>query len=244
MAVSYKKLWKLLIDKEMMKKDLRAMTGVSTTTMSRLSKDENVSTEILSKICSALNCDVGDIMEMRSTAKLMAEGNSDDAIIKEIVEQNLFQYPTEKSITRMAKACIKRLHALEDDSLISAIASQPTDVAKQICLYALMKQSRLVWEFMLTVIGEKYRLRDTSFGKIDLNIFFMRLQEQNDTVASCSDTTITKLKQIIARVLVETEYLDNLKADHLNPVWLHPVLENAIRSNGDTAILPAFNCFS
>ena len=47
MAVSYKKLWKLLIDKEMMKKDLRAMTGVSTTTMSRLSKDENVSTEIL-----------------------------------------------------------------------------------------------------------------------------------------------------------------------------------------------------
>ena len=55
---------------------------------------------------------------------------------------------------------------------------------------------------MLTVIGEKYRLRDTSFGKIDLNTFFMRLQEQNDTVASWSDTTITKLKQIIARVLV------------------------------------------
>ena len=48
--------------------------------------------------------------EMRSTAKLMVEGNSDDAIVKEIVEQNLFQYPTEKSITRMAKACIKRLH--------------------------------------------------------------------------------------------------------------------------------------
>ena len=63
MSVSYNRLWKLLIDKEMMKKDLRAMTGVSTTTMSRLSKDENVSTEILSKICSSLNCDVGDIME-------------------------------------------------------------------------------------------------------------------------------------------------------------------------------------
>ena len=57
--------------------------------------------------------------EMRSTAKLMAKGNSDDTIVKEIVEQNLFQYPTEKSITRMAKACIKRLHALEDDSPVS-----------------------------------------------------------------------------------------------------------------------------
>ena len=63
MSVSYKKLWKLLIDKDMLKKDLRTMTGVSTTTMSRLSKDENVSTEILSKISAALNCDVGDIME-------------------------------------------------------------------------------------------------------------------------------------------------------------------------------------
>ena len=151
--------------------------------------------------------------EMRSTAKLMVEGNPDDAIVKEIVEQNLFQYPTEKSITRMAKACIKRLHALEDDSLVSAIASQPTDVAKQICLYALMKQSRLAWEFMVTVIGEKYRLRDTSFGKIDLNTFFMRLQEQNDTVASWIDTTITKLKQIIARVMesniTETYDLDD-----------------------------------
>ena len=63
MSVSYKKLWKVLIDKDMLKKDLRTMTGVSTTTMSRLSKDENVSTEILSKICAALNCDVGDIME-------------------------------------------------------------------------------------------------------------------------------------------------------------------------------------
>lgn len=182
--------------------------------------------------------------EMRSTAKLMNEGLSDEAIVEEVVQQNLFQYPTEKSITRMAKACIRRLHTLEDETLISAIASQPTDVAKQICLYAMMKQSRLIWEFMLTVIGEKYRLRDMSFGKIDLNIFFLRLQEQNDTVASWSDSTITKLKQIIARVLVETEYIDNIRADHLNPVWLYPILENVIRSNGDMEVLPAFNCFS
>lgn len=64
MAVSYKKLWKLLIDKNMKKKDLRAASGISTTTLAKLGKDENVSTEILSKICAALRCDVGDIMEM------------------------------------------------------------------------------------------------------------------------------------------------------------------------------------
>ena len=182
--------------------------------------------------------------EMRTTAKLICEGLEDAEVVSRIAAENLFQYPTEKTISRIARACIKRLRAMEDESLIQAISTQPTDVAKQICLYAMMKQSRLVWEFMITVIGEKYRLRDSSFGKIDLNTYFMRLQEQDDTVATWSDNTITKLKQVLARVLVETEYLDYLKSDHLNPVWLQPILENAIRSNGDLAALPAFNCFS
>lgn len=153
--------------------------------------------------------------EMRTTAKLICEGLEDAEVVSRIAEENLFQYPTEKTISRIARACIKRLRAMEDESLIQAISIQPTDVAKQICLYAMMKQSRLVWEFMITVIGEKYRLRDSSFGKIDLNTYFMRLQEQDDTVATWSDNTITKLKQVLARVLVETEYLDNLKSDHL-----------------------------
>ena len=64
MSVSYKKLWKLLIDKDMKKKDLRAATGLSTTTLAKLGKNENVSTDILVKICKALECNIGDIMEV------------------------------------------------------------------------------------------------------------------------------------------------------------------------------------
>lgn len=182
--------------------------------------------------------------EMRTTAKLLTSGLSTEDTVAQIVTENLFQYPTEKSITRMAKACVKRLQVMKDADLIHAIATQPTEIAKQICLYAMMKQSRLVWEFMLTVIGEKYRSKDSSFGRIDLNTYFIRLQEQDDTVASWSEGTITKLKQVLAKILVETEYLDDVRADHLNPVYLHPILENAIRSHGDLAVLPAFNCFS
>ena len=182
--------------------------------------------------------------EMRTTAKLLTSGLSNEDVVAQIAAENLFQYPTEKSITRMAKACVKRLQAMEDADLIHAIATQPTEIAKQICLYAMMKQSRLVWEFMLTVIGEKYRSKDISFGRIDLNKHFIRLQEQDDTVACWSEGTITKLKQVLAKILVETEYLDDVRADHLNPVYLHPILENAIRSHGDLAVLPAFNCFS
>lgn len=127
---------------------------------------------------------------------------------------------------------------------MQAIAEQPSGVAKQICLYAMMKQYRLMWDFMITVIGEKYRLLDTTFRKIELNSYFLRLQEQDDWVATWSDSTVTKLKQVFTKTLVENEYLDNVKSTKLNPVWLQPILENAIRENGDEIALPAFNCFS
>lgn len=182
--------------------------------------------------------------EMRTTARLMTSGLSDEDIVFQIVGENLFQYPTEKSVKKIALACMRRLHAMQDDTLVQAIATQPSDVSKQICLYAMMKQYRLVWDFMVTVIGEKYRLRDLSFGKIDMNGFFLRLQEQDDWVATWSDSTITKVKQVLKKVLVENEYLDNVNAEQLNPVFLHPILENAIRSNNDDIILPAFNNFS
>lgn len=182
--------------------------------------------------------------EMRTTAKLLHEGCNSEEVVERIISDNLFQYPTEKSVRRIALACLRRLRALGDHTLLAAIATQSSDVAKQICLYAMMKQYRLVWDFMITVIGEKYRLSDTTFGKIDLNSYFLRLQEQDDWVATWSDSTVSKLKQVIMKTLVGNEYIDSTKSTKLNPVWLHPVLENAIRESGDVIALPAFNCFS
>lgn len=64
MAVSYKKLWKLLIDKDMKKKELIALAGISNYTLNRLVHSENVNTDTLVKICCALNCNLEDIMEL------------------------------------------------------------------------------------------------------------------------------------------------------------------------------------
>jgi DNA-binding Xre family transcriptional regulator len=64
MSVSYKKLWKLLIDKDMKKKDLREAAGISTSSMAKLAKNENLTTDVLVKICRALKCDISDIMEI------------------------------------------------------------------------------------------------------------------------------------------------------------------------------------
>ena len=182
--------------------------------------------------------------EMRTTAKLVAEGLNDEQVADRITSDNLFQYPTEKSVRRMALTCLRRLNALGDPDLVAAIASQPSDVSKQICLYAMMKQYRLVWDFMITVVGAKYENRDMSFSRMDFNVFMMRLQEQDDWVASWSDSTVTKVKQVLARILVDNEYLDSTIADHLNPVLIYPILEDAIRSSGDTKALAAFNCLA
>lgn len=182
--------------------------------------------------------------EMRTTAKLMNEGLDKDEVVERIVSENLFQYPTEKSVRKMALACIRRLESMEDATLIAAIATQPSDMAKQVCLYAMMRQYRLVWDFMLTVVGDKYRKLDSSFSKMDLNVFFMRLQEQDDWVATWSDSTITKVRQVLTKMLVENEYLDSTDADHLNPVLISPLLENAIREDGQEIVLPAFNCLT
>ena len=64
MEISYNKLWKLLIDKGMNKTDLRTKARLSSGTMAKLGKNENVNTETLEKICRALDCDISDIMEM------------------------------------------------------------------------------------------------------------------------------------------------------------------------------------
>lgn len=63
--ISYNKLWKMLIDKEMQKRDLQELAGISSATIAKLGKGENITTDILVKICEALNCDLNDIMETK-----------------------------------------------------------------------------------------------------------------------------------------------------------------------------------
>lgn len=64
MQISYKKLWKLLIDRDMMKKDLAERAGISSASIAKLGRNENVNTDILLKICMALECNISDIMEV------------------------------------------------------------------------------------------------------------------------------------------------------------------------------------
>lgn len=77
MAISYNKLWKLLIDKNMKKKDLQRLSGISSATITKLGRNENVNTEILQKICTALECDICDVMEFIPNTDKKEKQNND-----------------------------------------------------------------------------------------------------------------------------------------------------------------------
>ena len=181
--------------------------------------------------------------EIRIVSKLYLEGKSIDEIIEHIKSDNLFQYPTEREISRLARACYKRIIAIENDKLVFELANAPIDVAKQINLYAMMCYNRLVREFMIDLIGEKYRQQDYSYSKKDINVFFSHLREQNDDIAAWSEQTIAKLKQVLTKCLIETEMLDSVRDTTLNPIFISIELETGIRENNDLTALAAFNCF-
>ena len=181
--------------------------------------------------------------EMRIVSKQYLENKSIEEIIEYIKRDNLFQYPTERMIIRIARACHKRIVALDNDKLVYEVANAPIEVAKQINLYAMMRYNRLVREFMIDLIGEKYRQHDFSYTKKDINVFFSHLREQNDDIAAWSEQTIAKLKQVLTKCLIETEMLDSVRDTTLNPIFISIELETGIRENNDLTALAAFNCF-
>lgn len=181
--------------------------------------------------------------EIRIALKYYLDGVPVETATEEIKANNLFQYPTERLVSRMVRSCYKRLDALDSDMLRQELSTAPVEIAKQINLYAIMRYNRLVWDFMVGVVGEKYRSQDFSFTRKDLNAFFSRLQEQNDDVAGWSELTIGKIKQVLTKILVEVQILDTFKSVRLNPIFLCEELENGIRSNRDIEALAAFNCF-
>ena len=183
------------------------------------------------------------LQEMRITARLKLEGLTDQDIIASVYEDNLFQYPTEREIKSKCRACLKRLDCIADmPYVLDVLANGTIGEAKQAALVALMCQSLLMQDFMVTVIGDKYRRLDMTLTRRDMNIFFERLAEQNEDVASWSEQTIKKLKVVIRACLRETEYIQGTE-ETLYPVLLGDEFAAAIKEAGYRHFLPAFNVF-
>ena len=181
--------------------------------------------------------------EMRITSRLKLEGMDDQSILEKVYDDNLFQYPTEREIKSKCRACLKRLASINDmPYVLDALANGTLGEAKQAALVALMCQSMLMQDFMVTVIGEKYRRLDMTLTRRDMNLFFERLAEQSEVVASWSDQTIKKLKVVIRSCLREAEYIHGTE-ETLYPVLLGEEFAAALKKAGYRRFLPAFNMF-
>lgn len=182
--------------------------------------------------------------ETRVVARLLADGLAREEILRAVKQDNLFQFPTERMVASICNTCLRRLEGLNSAELVQALAVGAQEDAKLINLYAMMRDNRIVWDFMVSVIGEKYRTQDYELTLSDLNMFFLHLQEQNDQIAAWSDSTVRKIKQVLKRCLLECGYLESAKSPRLAPVFPCPALVAAIRQNRDTEALAAFNSFS
>lgn len=187
------------------------------------------------------------LRETRLVARMrLDEGLSDREILERVVSQNLFQYPTERELRSITRACCRRLTGLSDDAALRAqlsalIAHGTPDQARQVNLYALMRSYRLIWEFMCVVVAAKRRTLDDGLTSREVAAFLEGLRAQDETVAGWSDATLNKIRQVFLNCLVECGMYDRANAT-LKPILLDFELEQAIRANQDAEALAAFGC--
>ena len=180
--------------------------------------------------------------EMRIVARLVRDGLEEAEIKDRIVEENLFQYPTEREIGSKCRACLKRIKCISDMPAIrEALAEGSLGEARQAALIAMMCQNQLVAEFMICLIGEKYRMLDMTITRKDMNLFFQNLAERDDTVAGWTENTISKIKTVLRNCLSEADYISDSKSEILLPVMIPEAFIEDLKHAGHREYLPAFN---
>ena len=181
--------------------------------------------------------------ETRIVAQKIIDGKEEKEIYDEIVKDNLFQFPTEKSTRSIAGGCYKRLMASDNMNLIKLIANGSSEIAKQAALYALMLYNAVVYDFMVDIIGEKYKSQDYSFDKSCITRFCSSLRDKDEKVQSWSDATMNRIRGVLLKCLVEAGYLNQTASKELNPVYLYEEVLECIEDNRDEEVFPAFNYF-
>lgn len=182
------------------------------------------------------------LRECRIVAAMRLSGMSDVEATAAVKRENLFQYPTERTLTRISKACNKRIDAVRSREIVEIVAKGLPDAAAQANLYMMMCTYPLVRHFMLDEIARRFAELDYSFSATDMNAYFVRLEEEFDNFATSSETTIAKLKQVLKKCLVEVGMLESVRSERLVPIYIDSEVRAAIEAKGDYAALPAFNC--
>lgn len=182
------------------------------------------------------------LREMRVACRLRLDGLADDEIIEKIKAENLIQYPTERMVGNIARVCVKRVNAVESDSVVRIIANGDFEAAAQANLYAMMCTYPLVRHFMLNEVARHFRELDYTLGSAEMGAYMTRLQMDYENIADVTDATIGKIKQVLRKCLIECGMLASARSQELIPILMDFEVRGAIEAKGDFDALSAFNC--
>ncbi|MBZ9624740.1 DUF1819 family protein [Clostridium sp. FP2] len=163
--------------------------------------------------------------ETKKAAILIKQGVTIDEIKNKSIEDNIFQLESEARKKEVASIIAARLKEL-DEFVIDKISEGNVETSKVLVLYAIIKTDRLFFEFMNENYKEKLLLRDLFLRDKDFNAFFQSKREQSDKVASWSEYTFKKLKQVYIRILFECGLIENQKGDRAIKT---PILESEVK---------------
>ena len=163
--------------------------------------------------------------ETKKASSLINKGLSVEEIKEKSLEDNIFQLESEARKKEVASIIIARLKNL-DEHIIYSIENSNIETSKVLVLYAILKTDRLFFEFINEVYKEKILLKDLFIRDKDFGVFFQNKREQSEKVASWSEYTFKKLKQVYIRILFESGLIANQKGDREIRV---PIIENEVK---------------
>ena len=177
--------------------------------------------------------------ETKKASSLVNEGLDVDYIKEKSLQDNIFQLESEARKKEVASIITARLKDL-DKQIIYSIENSNVETSKVLVLYAILKTDRLFFEFINEVYKEKILLKDLFIKDKDFNLFFQNKREQSEKVASWSEYTFKKLKQVYIRILFESGLIVNQKGDREIKI---PIIESEVKdylySIGDGVYLNA-----
>ncbi|AYD39512.1 DUF1819 family protein [Clostridium fermenticellae] len=165
--------------------------------------------------------------ETKKAAKLIKEGLAVNDIKKKSIEDNIFQLESEARKKEIASIITTRLKGL-DEFIIHKISEGSIETSKILVLYSIVKTDRLFFEFMNEIYKENLLLKDLFIRDKDFNMFFQSKREQSDKVASWTESTFKKLKQVYIRILFESGLIKNQKGDREIST---PILEREVKEH-------------
>lgn len=163
--------------------------------------------------------------ETKKASSLVNEGLDVDNLKEKSLRDNIFQLESEARKKEVASIITARLKDL-DKQIIYNIENSNVETSKVLVLYAILKTDRLFFEFINEVYKEKILLKDLFIKDKDFNVFFQNKREQSEKVASWSEYTFKKLKQVYIRILFESGLIVNQKGDREIKI---PIIESEVK---------------